>query len=85
MSDATALEMLPMRNGLNDHGDIAELIALQAKALSEKLQAHRLKLFPPYAQKPLRQFGIGEAAKFLGVSPGYLKNLSLEGKGQVWD
>jgi chromosome partitioning protein len=83
MGDNTALEMHPMRDGSNDHGDIAELIAFQAEALSQKLQAHRLKLFPPTARKPLRQFGIGEAAKFLGVTPGYLKNLSLDGKGPV--
>jgi chromosome partitioning protein len=72
-----------MRNGSDDQSDIAELIAAQAAALSHKLQAHRLKLFPPSAQKPLRRFGIGEAAKLLGVSAGYLKNLSLEGKGPV--
>src|SRR6516165_2395060 len=72
-----------MRNGSEDHavGDIANLIAVQAEALSQKLQAHRLKLFPPSAEKPLRQFGITEAAKFLGVTPGYLKNLALDGKG----
>ena len=63
MGDNTALEILPMRDGSNDHGDIAELIAFQAEALSQKLQAHRLKLFPPSAQKPLRRFGIAEAAK----------------------
>jgi chromosome partitioning protein len=83
MGDKTAHKMQPMRNGSGDHGDIAELIAFQAEALSQKLQALRLKQFPPSAQKLLRQFGIGEAAKFLGVSSGYLKNLSLEGKGPV--
>jgi chromosome partitioning protein len=67
----------------DDLGDISQLIAGHAEALSQKLQALRLKLFPPTAQKPLRQFGIAEAAKFLGVSAGYLKNLSLEGKGPV--
>src|SRR5215469_8939677 len=81
MGDNTALEILPMRDGSNDHGDIAELIAFQAEALSQKLQAHRMKLFPPAAEKPLRPFQIAEAAKFLGVTSGYLKNLSLEGKG----
>ena len=75
-----------MRNTIDGSeriGDIADLIAAQAAALSLKLQAHRLKLFPPAAEKPLRSFGIAEAAKFLGVSAGYLKNLSLEGKGPV--
>jgi chromosome partitioning protein len=77
-----------MRNESKDHadtGDIAELIEYQAEALSAQLQALRLKLFPPSAEKPLRLFGIADAAKFLGVSGGYLKNLSLQGKGPVPD
>jgi chromosome partitioning protein len=61
--------------------DIDELIAEQARELSEKLQAHRLELFPPSAQKTLRSFQVSEAAKLLGVKSGYLRNLSLEGKG----
>jgi chromosome partitioning protein len=61
--------------------DIDTLISAQAHELSEKLQAHRLELFPPAAQKPLRAFQAAEAAKLLGVKSGYLRNLSLEGKG----
>jgi chromosome partitioning protein len=75
-----------MSNGFDgDAGrdDIADLIAGQAEALSQKLQAHRLKLFPPSAEKPLRAFGPAKAAKFRGITSGYLKNLSLEGKGPV--
>src|SRR5271166_6644231 len=63
--------------------DIAALISGHAQELSQKLHAHRLSLFPPSAQKPLRSFQTNEVAKFLGVKPGYLKNLSLEGKGPV--
>ena len=61
--------------------DIAALISGHAQELSEKLHAHRLSLFPPSAQKPLRSFHANEVSKFLRVKPGYLKNLSLEGKG----
>ena len=57
--------------------DIAGLINGHARELSEKLHAHRLSLFPPSAQKTLRPFHANEVAKFLGVKPGYLKNLSL--------
>lgn len=60
---------------------IHELIAADARELSEKLQAHRLKLFPPTARKKLRPFSSGEAAKLVGVNDGYLRQLSLEGKG----
>jgi chromosome partitioning protein len=60
---------------------IHELIADDARELSAKLQAHRLKLFPPKARKKLRPFSSGEAAKLIGVNDGYLRQLSLEGKG----
>ncbi len=61
--------------------EIDTLITEQGRDLSEKLQAHRLELFPPNALKTLRSFQLSEAAKLLGVKPGYLRNLSLEGKG----
>jgi chromosome partitioning protein len=60
---------------------IHELIAADARELSAKLVAHRLKLFPPKATKTLRRFSSGEAAKFIGVKDSYLRTLSLEGRG----
>ncbi|MCO5732242.1 plasmid partitioning protein RepA [Rhizobium sp. SSA_523] len=56
-------------------------IAADAKALSEQLQAMRERLFPPAASKTLRAFSSGEAAKLIGVSDGYLRQLSLAGEG----
>jgi chromosome partitioning protein len=61
--------------------DIDAVISSHAQELSEKLQAHRLELFPPSAEKTLRVFQVSETAKLLGVKSGYLRNLSLEGKG----
>ena len=61
--------------------DIDTIISAQAQELSEKLQEHRLELFPPAAEKPMRSFQAAEVAKLLGVKSGYLRNLSLEGKG----
>jgi chromosome partitioning protein len=60
---------------------IHTLIAAHARGLSARLQAHRLQLFPPSAHKTLRKFSSGEAAKLIGVNDGYLRRLSLEGKG----
>ena len=60
---------------------IHDLIARDAHELSAKLQAHRLKLFPPEARKTLRRFSSGEAAKLIGINDGYLRQLSLDGKG----
>jgi chromosome partitioning protein len=62
---------------------IHELIAADAKELSARLVAHRLKLFPPKATKTLRKFSSTEAAKLIGVKDSYLRQLSLEGKGPV--
>ena len=61
--------------------EIDTLITEHGRDLSEKLQAHRLELFPPSAHKTLRPFQLSEAAKLLGVKAGYLRNLSLEAKG----
>jgi chromosome partitioning protein len=58
-----------------------EAIALDARALSDQLKAMRERLFPPTAQKSLRGFSSGEAAKLIGVSDGYLRQLSLAGEG----
>ena len=56
-------------------------IAADAAALSDQLKAMRERLFPPAAQKVLRGFTSGEAARMIGVSDGYLRQLSLAGEG----
>ena len=61
--------------------DFDQLILKQGAALSTRLEKHRLDNFPPDAVKALRQFQLPEVASYLGISPGYLKNLSLNGKG----
>jgi chromosome partitioning protein len=60
---------------------IHELVGEHARELSAKLQAHRLNLFPPAAKKTLRKFSSIEVAKLVGVNDGYLRRLTLEGKG----
>jgi chromosome partitioning protein len=60
---------------------IHTLIASHAHDLSDKLQQHRHQLFPPSARKQLRRFSSGEVAALVGVDDGYLRRLSLEGKG----
>ena len=58
-----------------------DLITGDANGLSQKLQEHRLKLFPPKAKKTLRRFTSSEAARIIGVADSYLRQLTLEGKG----
>lgn len=58
-----------------------DIVADDANGLSQKLQEHRLKLFPPKAEKTLRRFSSTETAKIVGVADSYLRQLTLEGKG----
>lgn len=60
-----------------------ETIAADARALSAQLKAMRERLFPPASQKTLRSFTSGEAARLVGVSDGYLRQLSLAGEGPL--
>lgn len=66
-------------------GAIHELVGAHARELSSRLQSHRLQLFPPEAHKSLRKFTSGEAARLIGINDGYLRRLSLEGKGPEID
>lgn len=56
-------------------------IERHARQLSRQLRLLRERLFPPLSQKTLRTFTSGEAAQMIGVSDGYLRQLSLDGKG----
>ena len=58
-------------------------ISDQAASLSAYLRSVGEKYFPPSAQKSLRSFSSGEVAQMVGVSDGYLRQLSLDGEGPL--
>jgi chromosome partitioning protein len=58
-------------------------ISRHARILSGQLRSLSTTLFPPAANKTLRSFSSGEVAKIVGVSDGYLRQLSLDGLGPV--
>ena len=60
-----------------------ERISLHARLLSEQMQALSLRLFAPDDKKMLRSFSSGEASKLLGVSDGYLRQLSIDRIGPI--
>ncbi len=62
-------------------GKTLSRIARQAEVLSAQLSSLNASLFPPTAKKRLRSFSSGEVAKIIGVSDGYLRQLSLDGLG----
>lgn len=57
------------------------LIRSDAHLLSRQLQKLREKTFPPEARKELRRFSAAEAARLMGVSGSYLRQLSLANEG----
>lgn len=56
-------------------------VARHAVILSGQLRSLGTTLFPPSALKSLRSFSSGEVARIVGVSDGYLRQLSLDGLG----
>ena len=65
------------------HETTSARITRRADALSRRLRAVGERVFPPTAQKSLRSFTSGEVAEIVGVSDGYLRQLSLDGLGPV--
>jgi len=62
-------------------GDLRKVIDSDAAELSLRLRAQQMRDFPPTAEKTLRQFSPAEAARFIGIADGYLRQLAAEGKG----
>lgn len=58
---------------------LTRLIEADADTLSAQLQHLRARAFPPTAQKELRKFAPGEAAKLIGISDVYLRTLVNDG------
>lgn len=57
------------------------VIASHAQALSAQLNTMRTRLFPPSAQKQLRRFPTGEAARLIGITDAYLRQITLAVEG----
>jgi chromosome partitioning protein len=58
---------------------LTRLIESDASLLSAQLLELRTRAFPPAAEKELRKFSSGEAAKLVGVTDAYIRQLSLSG------
>jgi chromosome partitioning protein len=58
-------------------------ISLDAELLATELQKHTQRIFPPVAQKAIRRFSSAEAANFLGIHEGYLRQLAVDGKAPL--
>jgi chromosome partitioning protein len=58
-----------------------DLILADAQLLSGQMHAVRERIFPPDAAKVLRKFSSGEAAKLLGLTDSYLRQLARADEG----
>lgn len=56
-------------------------LAADATELAHQLQLHQQKIFPPASQKSIRKFSPAEAAKFIGIKEGYLRQVAADGHG----
>lgn len=70
---------VPMPSDSNEN--LRAMIASDAAELARQLQAHQLRTFPPTAQKSIRLFSPGEAADFIGIHEGYLRQIVADGHG----
>jgi chromosome partitioning protein len=59
---------------------LTRLVESDSSLLSAQLKELRTRAFPPTAQKQLRKFTSGEAAKLIGVTDAYIRQLSLAGE-----
>lgn len=85
---ANRLELEATLNVIDRHINRAATsahITQRAEALSARLRAVGERAFPPTAQKSLRSFTSGEVAEIVGISDGYLRQLSLDGLGPTPD
>ncbi|NTF52713.1 plasmid partitioning protein RepA [Agrobacterium rhizogenes] len=65
----------------DDQEHLPSLLATDAQELSYQLQQHQAKIFPPHSQKTMRAFSPAEAANFIGIGEGYLRQVAADGHG----
>ncbi|WP_046866971.1 plasmid partitioning protein RepA [Microvirga massiliensis] len=57
-----------------------DILGNDADELASKLQDLQRRIFPPKAKKSIRRLTSAEAAKFIGVTEGYLRQIAADGK-----
>ena len=70
---------MAQKQATDDHpAELRRLIQQHGDSLSRQLQAHHRTIFPPEAEKTIRNFSSAEVAKLLGIAEGYLRQLGAE-------
>lgn len=73
------MQLSPLVPDQQEH--LPSLLSTDAQELSYQLQQHQAKIFPPQARKSLRAFSPAEAASFIGIGEGYLRQVAADGHG----
>lgn len=73
--------MLTTHNLMDLQEHLPTLLAADSQELSRQLQLHQQKTFPPTSQKTIRQFSPSEAAAYIGIGEGYLRQVASDGHG----
>ena len=72
----------PTQSAVHKPPELKALVQQHSAALSAQLMAHHRSVFPPEAEKTIRQFSPAEASRFLGIHEGYLRQVAAEeGRG----
>ncbi len=62
----------------SDQEHLPSMLSIDAQELQRQLQLHQARVFPPTARKTIRQFSPSEAASFIGIGEGYLRQIAAE-------
>jgi chromosome partitioning protein len=73
--------MLTSNNPWDHQEHLPTLLSADSLELSRQLQLHQQKIFPPKSQKTIRHFSPSEAAAYIGIGEGYLRQVASEGHG----
>jgi len=73
--------MLTSHNPADQQEHLPTLLSADSLELSRQLQLHQQKIFPPTSQKTIRQFSPSEAAAYIGIGEGYLRQVASDGHG----
>jgi len=70
----------PESSDIAARAELRTLVQRHGADLTRQLQAHHRNIFPPEAEKTIRQFSPAEAARLIGIHEGYLRQVAAEGK-----
>jgi chromosome partitioning protein len=73
--------MLQSTTQFNEQEHLPSILSADSIELSRQLHLHQQKIFPPASQKAIRHFSPSEAAYYIGIGEGYLRQVAAEGNG----